>query len=735
MDLGRLAWDVCQTAGRILIDHTFLREVDKFIKGQRPELTQNLSSSLSESSGGAITPQVVQADANLTKMQQDYLKRKDRRDIEILKLQQTRLEIDVEIESAKAEREDKLIALKKQDLADRKAYSQAYLSVLRQQTQAKIDLVRERIQADFDLKNWSGVLSRDEALKIFEAEAKAGRLLMLVPPPSVFEDELLTPSFSKALQTEVRIELTRFFFRHYGEDSLCPVGFYGGYFSQAVFDAEVQQHAMSFSGNCSGIPTGLMSAEMTDYQVHFHLNLWGAMSSLSVPLNPFDWEEFRELLVQDEAISDRKSWRLVRQAVVSLYKLCGAFLADIYYLSVNPLHEPQLFALESELKSFWSEELAVQLREIQEQCLAEYLEELRAQREQVRQREEAERREREEVEARRRREEAERRQREEAEVRRCREEAERRQREEAERRRWLGETFHYEVPLLDQYGNIDQRNSASNQGYTEHLDGIAIEIAHIPAGSFQMGSPSSESNRSSHESPQHSVSVPEFFLGRTQVTQAQWRAVAQLPQIHRSLKSDPSRFKGNELPVEKVTWYDCIEFCARLSQATGKNYRLPSEAEWEYACRAGTTSPLHFGETISPEVANYDGNSTYGQGKTGVNRKKTTPVGSFNAANAWGLYDMHGNLQEWCLDDWHSSYEGAPNDGRPWFEDDNYSDFEEDWQHWLYTILQHSNKKLLRGGYWDNNPGYCRSANRYSNCPGYCYSARGFRVALSRPRT
>ena len=731
MDSRRLAWDVFKTGCHILVDYTLQREVDKFIKGQRLELTQNLSSSLSESSGGAITPQVVQADAQLTKMQQDYLKRKDARDIEILKLQQTHLEIDVEIESAKAEREEKLIALKEQDIADRKAYSKDYLSVLRQQTQTKIDLVRERIQADFDLKNWSGVLSRDEALKIFEAEAKAGRLLMLVPPPSVFEDELLTPSFSKALQTEVRIELTRFFFRHYGEDSLCPVGFYGGYFSQPVFDAEVRQHAMSFSG----IPTGLVSAEMTDYQVHFNLNLWGAMSSLSVPLDPFDWEDFRELLVQDEAISDRKSWQLVRQAVVSLYKLCGAFLADIYYLSVNPLHEPQLLTLESELKSLWSEELAAQLREIQERCLAGYLEELRAQREQVRQREEAERREREEVEARRRREEAERRQREEAEVRRRREEAERRQREEAERRRWFGETFHYEVLLLDRYGNIDQRNSPSNPGYTEHLDDIAIEIVNIPAGSFQMGSPSHESERRSHESPQHSVSVPEFFLGRTQVTQVQWRAVAKLPQIHRSLKSDPSCFNGDELPVENVTWYDCIEFCARLSQATGKNYRLPSEAEWEYACRAGTTTPFHFGETISTEVANYDGNHTYGQGKTGVYREKTTPVGSFNAANAWGLYDMHGNLYEWCLDDWHDSYEGAPSDGRPWFKNDNHSRFEGDWQHWLYTILQHSNSKLLRGGYWLSFPRYCRSAYRDCNGPDYCDDCRGFRVALSRPRT
>jgi formylglycine-generating enzyme required for sulfatase activity len=343
-----------------------------------------------------------------------------------------------------------------------------------------------------------------------------------------------------------------------------------------------------------------------------------------------------------------------------------------------------------------------------------------------------------------RREQAERRQREEAEKRRQRKEAEarrrraaekRRRREEEERRRWRGETFHYNVVLLDQYGNIDQRNSASNRGYTERLEGIALEMANIPAGSFQMGSPSSESSRSSNESPQHSVSVPEFFMGRTQVTQAQWRAVAQLPQVHRSLKSDPSSFIGNELPVENVTWYDCIEFCARLSRATGKNYRLPSEAEWEYACRAGTTTPFHFGETISTEVANYDGNSTYASGQTGVYRQKTTPVGSFNAANAWGLYDMHGNLYEWCLDDWHGSYEGAPSDGRPWFKNDNHSSFEEDWQHWLYAILQHTNNKLLRGGYWYCSPRSCRSANRYYSSPANCDHSRGFRVALSRPRT
>jgi formylglycine-generating enzyme required for sulfatase activity len=364
----------------------------------------------------------------------------------------------------------------------------------------------------------------------------------------------------------------------------------------------------------------------------------------------------------------------------------------------------------------------------------------------ARRREEEERR-RQEAEA-QRRQEAEARRRREAEARRRQEEEERRRRQEEARRRWRDKTFHYEVVKLDRNGNITSRDSASNQGYIEKfVVGTSVfqcEMANIPEGSFLMGSPETEEDRNSNESPQHSVNVPEFFISRTQVTQAQWRAVANLPKINRDLDPNPSNFKGDNRPVEKVDWYDCIEFCARLSQKTGKNYRLPSEAEWEYACRAGTTTPFHFGETISPEVAKYSSGSTI-------------PVGSLKAANAWGLYDMYGNVWEWCLDDWHDSYNGAPNDGCPWINNDNdyhhsvynqyqkalwqnsetYNDnhYKSPWQNWLKKILEHQNNKLLRGGLWNYYPRYGRSAFRFFNCSGFRNHNLGFRIAVSPART
>ena len=297
-------------------------------------------------------------------------------------------------------------------------------------------------------------------------------------------------------------------------------------------------------------------------------------------------------------------------------------------------------------------------------------------------------------------------------------------------------TFHYEVVKLDRNGNISSREKGSNRGYTERIGNIEFEMVNIPAGKFAMGSPTREAERQDNESPQHWVDVPEFFMGRTQVTQELWWEVSKLPKIVQDLPPDPSYFKGKNHPVEQVSWYDCIEFCARLSQKTGKNYRLPSEAEWEYACRAGTTTPFHFGETISPEVANYHGNYVYGSGKKGEYRGQTIPVGSLKAANAWGLYDMHGNLWEWCLDDWHDSYTGAPTNGLAWLNDyDNDYRFERNWIPWLKKIFTHKNNKLLRGGYWYVSPRCCRSALRYYLGPGSRSHNIGFRFGISLPRT
>jgi formylglycine-generating enzyme required for sulfatase activity len=263
---------------------------------------------------------------------------------------------------------------------------------------------------------------------------------------------------------------------------------------------------------------------------------------------------------------------------------------------------------------------------------------------------------------------------------------------------------------------IIHRRSARSQQIIEDLgNGISLEMVAIPAGSFVMGSPDREKGRSSSEDPQHTVTLSSFFLGKYPVTQAQWKAVAALTQVNRSLDPDPSRFKGETGPVECISWLDAIEFCDRLSQLTGRPYRLPSEAEWEYACRAGTTTPFHFGEIITTDLANYNGDYTYGDGPKGVYRRETTPVGSFGVANAFGLYDMHGNVWEWCMDHWHENYEDAPIDGSAW----------------INLSASENASRLLRGGSWVNYPRGCRSAFRNWLFAGGSNLYFGFRVACS----
>jgi formylglycine-generating enzyme required for sulfatase activity len=240
-----------------------------------------------------------------------------------------------------------------------------------------------------------------------------------------------------------------------------------------------------------------------------------------------------------------------------------------------------------------------------------------------------------------------------------------------------------------------------------------LEMMLIPGGTFIMGSPKEEENSMDSERPQHEVTIEPFFMGKYQVTQAQWRFVAQLPQVNRELEQDPSHFKGDNRPVEQVSWEDAVEFCDRLSQYTGRTYRLPSEAEWEYACRAGSAKPFAFGDTITTNEVNYDGNYTYGNAPKGEYRGRTTPVGTFQP-NAFGLYDMHGNVWEWCQDSWHSNYKGAPTDGSAWLDNE-----------------ESSNRKLLRGGSWFNYPANCRSAFRYDNDLDYRIGNFGFRVVCS----
>jgi formylglycine-generating enzyme required for sulfatase activity len=218
------------------------------------------------------------------------------------------------------------------------------------------------------------------------------------------------------------------------------------------------------------------------------------------------------------------------------------------------------------------------------------------------------------------------------------------------------------------------------------------------------------------ERPQHSVTVPLFYMSRCEITQAEWRAVAALPKVDRDLNPDPSEIKGDLLPVENVSWQDASEFCARLSLKTGRTYKLPTEAEWEFACRGGTETLFAFGPTITPDLANYDGNYTFGDGPRGVSRRKTIPVGVLEVANPIGLCDMHGNVWEWCLDVWHPTYDGAPTDGSAWMAGGD------------------ANFHVIRGGSWMTGPADCRSARRVNNATGNRNSDVGFRIVMTPER-
>jgi formylglycine-generating enzyme required for sulfatase activity len=287
-------------------------------------------------------------------------------------------------------------------------------------------------------------------------------------------------------------------------------------------------------------------------------------------------------------------------------------------------------------------------------------------------------------------------------------------------------TFSFDIITVDATGQETDRRPGKANYFSENLgNGITLDMVPLQGCMFKMGAAKNgllgrkEEGASDDEFPQHEVMAEGFAIGKFTITQAQWKAIANLPnKVKIDLKADPSYFKGANRPVENVSWDEAIEFCDRLSRKTQKTYRLPSEAQWEYACRAGTTTPFHFGETITTKLANFRGQDweyqgqvypgNYAKATLGEFRETTLDVGSF-PPNAFGLYDMHGNVWEWCMDTWHGSYDLAPNDGSAWID-------------------KSSESRLVRGGSWYYSPHYCRSANRYHVDPAIRGSGLGFRV-------
>ena len=243
---------------------------------------------------------------------------------------------------------------------------------------------------------------------------------------------------------------------------------------------------------------------------------------------------------------------------------------------------------------------------------------------------------------------------------------------------------------------LSDKPLTQSQNFIQDLSSdVKLKMIYISGGRFIMGSPEEEEREK--EKPKHEVTIQPFFMGKYPITQEQYRQVTG---------NNPSYFKSDNRPVENVFWNDAVEFCEILSQRTGREYRLPYEAEWEYACRAGTTTKYHFGNIITDKLANYGGNVG-----------KTTPVGKY-PPNDFGLYDMHGNVWELCQDDWHDNYQGAPINGSAWLSGD-------------------SSIKVVRGGSWYYSPGFCRSAYRNNNIRmhGSINDDVSFRVVSESGRT
>jgi formylglycine-generating enzyme required for sulfatase activity len=235
------------------------------------------------------------------------------------------------------------------------------------------------------------------------------------------------------------------------------------------------------------------------------------------------------------------------------------------------------------------------------------------------------------------------------------------------------------------------------------------EMVVIPGGEFMMGSPSYEEGRSDDEGPQHRVTIRQpFAVGKYEIMFREWDACVADGGCNGYRPDDRGWGRGNR-PVIRVTWTDAQAYLRWLSGKSGAEYRLLSEAEWEYVARAGTTTPFHYGSTISTDQANYDGSYTYGSGGKGVSRKKTVPVGSF-PSNAFGLHDVHGNVREWVEDCWNGSYARTPIAGAVWTSGD-------------------CNVRVLRGGSWFHSPRDARTANRYGDGTVSRSYGYGFRAA------
>jgi formylglycine-generating enzyme required for sulfatase activity len=577
-----------------------LRAVNEVVKLNN--LTQKKSSG-TKSSSGAIT----KLDRELKETELKYYKDKTKRERDLLAIEKQRLANDnirIEIEEARLGIDTDRLKLSKQERKDRLEISRLHRELLKeiQVEESKVKLQGKQIDWDNTRDNWFSKISREETQSILTKYNH--RLLILTSPPEI------DPYFDNAkdfqqwsFKQEMR-KIDKFLSQYYPNQSTeSPVQFYYDYFKETISKIDVNRlHDL-----LSSVATYVLYSDISDDTVTFWVAHWQTEQSEASHFPPFEWNwrETRDKLVA-QGQTEAAAILVVKQTIIEIHRLLTAYLADSYYLTIDPFYEPQLFEI---------------FKEQEQAALQPFVESLR-----------------------------------EFQV--------------AQRTAYYQELARIEEAQKTQPFSVDLRS------------GVKLDMLYIPGGNFRMGSTENAS-----EQPQHQVNIQSFHMGKYPITQAQYQAV---------MGNNPASLKGDNRPVENVSLDDAIAFCQKLSQLTGAQYSLPSESQWEYACRAGTTTSFSFGDHLTANQANFGG--------TG----KTTDVGTF-PANGFGLHDMHGNVWEWCLDTWHENYNGAPTDGSAWIENDNRS-------------------HLLRGGSWGNAPVNCRGSNRNGNARDSRNCHYGFRV-------
>ena len=576
-----------------------LRAVNEVVKLNN--LTQKRSSG-NKSSSGAIS----KIDRQLKETELKYYQDKTKRERDLLAIEKQKLANDnirIEIEEARLGIDTDRLKLSKQERQDRLEISRLHRELLKeiQIEESKVKLQSKQIDWDNTRDNWFSKISREETQSILTKYNH--RLLILTSPPEI------DPYFDNAqnfqqwsFKQEMR-KIDTFLSQYYSSQSAeCPVQFYYDYFRETISKIDVNRlHDL-----LSSVATYVLYSDISDDTVTFWVAHWQTEQSEATHFQPLEWN-WRE--TKDKLVAQRETEAaailVVKQTIIEIHRLLTAYLADSYYLTIDPFYEPQLFEIFKQQEQPDLQRFVESLRKFQVEQRTAYYQEL------------------ERIEARQ-----------------------------------------------------------------QELD---IELVNIPAGSFIMGS----DNGDNDEKPVHRVTLKAFQMSKYPITQKQYRLV---------MGTNPSSFKGDEnCPVENVSWHDATEFCEKLSKRIGQKVKLPTEAQWEYACRAGSTGKYCFGDDGSKldDYAWYDENS----------RSKTHPVGE-KLANPWGLHDMYGNVWEWCEDVWHENYNGAPSDGSAWLTGGK------------------QDRRALRGGSWDYNVIICRSAGRGWDLADWCVNCLGFRVVV-----